>query len=79
MSLTPSRSPTVELPVVGSAILDIHYRKSTPPSDLTGAFFELDEMTLANPPRTVGQELLCRLDGPLRRNVLANSPANFYG
>ena len=49
---------TAELPVIGTAILATHYRESAMSSDLTEVFYELDEMTLEKPPRTVGQELL---------------------
>ena len=54
-----SKNPdTAELPAVKTAILATHYRESAMSSDLTEVFYELDEMTLEKPPRTVGQELM---------------------
>ncbi|MCC5864768.1 MAG: hypothetical protein JJU31_06615 [Wenzhouxiangella sp.] len=49
---------SAELPVIGTAVLAIHYRNSAPSGDLTEAFYQLDEFTLEDPPRTIGQEML---------------------
>ncbi len=46
------------LPVTGMAILATHYRDSVPPDELPTAFYQLDEITLENGPRTLGQELM---------------------
>ncbi|MDZ7790408.1 MAG: hypothetical protein U5L08_07955 [Xanthomonadales bacterium] len=46
------------LPVTGIAVLAIHYRDSAPTEELPRAFYQFDDTTLANGPRTIGQELL---------------------
>jgi hypothetical protein len=51
-------SSASRLPVTGMATLAVHYRGSVAPGELTGAFYRLDEATLQDGPRTVGQELL---------------------
>lgn len=47
-----------KLPVTGMAALAAHYRDSVPPDELPNAFYRLDEITLQDGPRTVGQELM---------------------
>jgi hypothetical protein len=46
------------LPVTGMATLAVHYRDSVSQADLPGAFYRLDEFTLDNGTRTIGQELM---------------------
>jgi hypothetical protein len=51
-------STSTDLPVTGMAALAAYYRDSVPSGELPHAFYRLDEFTLENGPRTVGQELM---------------------
>ena len=52
------KSSSVPLPATGLAVLALRYRDSVANSMLPEAFYQLDETTLEDGPRTIGQELL---------------------
>jgi hypothetical protein len=49
---------SIELPVIGMAVLAIHLRRSASNDELLQSFSRLDDAALVDGPRTIGQELL---------------------